>query len=144
MLVWIKDDRDSVTQQENLLEKKKMNLRLEMVFFLPFSLKVYCACIKSWSVKSFCAQYIISYLSCHACMHHTRHQVKCLMPNSFPKVKKYGRPMGISDRCHKKHSRRIWARHPIDKRAASHIDKFVRRPHPNRDGAFPRSVTLVK
>ena len=29
-------------------------------------------------------------ISYHACIHHTRHQVKYLMPNSFSRVRKYG------------------------------------------------------
>ena len=39
----------------------------------------------------------MSYFSYHAYIHHTRHQVKYLMPNLFSKVKKYGRPMGSSN-----------------------------------------------
>ena len=53
------------------------------------------------------------------------HQVKCLMPNLFPKVKKYGRLMGSSNQCHKEHLGRIWARHPGDKGTIGQTDKFV-------------------
>ena len=42
-------------------------------------------------------------------MHHTKHQVKYLMPNLFPKVKKYRRPMRSPNRCHREHPGRIWA-----------------------------------
>ena len=40
MFVWIKDDRDSVTRKKNL-QKRKLDLRLEMVFLLSLFLKVY-------------------------------------------------------------------------------------------------------
>ena len=79
-------------------------------------------------------------------MHHThnKNQVKYLMPNLFPKVKKYGRPMGSLGRCHRKQWRRIQARHSRDKRTIRQIDKFVWRPYQDRGSASSRPITLAK
>ena len=145
MLVWIKDDRDSVTQWENL--QKRCGLRLDRCFLCcRFSSKFHRAYFDNEArlIGHFWAWHVISYFSYHACMHHTRHQVRCLMPNLFPKVKKYGRPMGNSNRCHRKHSRRIWAQYPRDKGTIGQTDNFARRPYQDRGSASSRPVTLAK
>ena len=72
------------------------------------------------------------------------HQVKYFMSNLFPKVKKYGRPIGSSNQCHREHLRRIRTRHPRDKGTIGQTDKFVWRPYQDRDSASSRPVTLAK
>ena len=99
---------------------------------------------KAWLIRHFWAWHIISYFLYQGCIHHTKHQVKYLMPNLFPKVKKYGRPMGSSNRCHRKHSRRIWARCSRDKGMIGQIDKFARRPYQDRGSVSSRPITLAK
>ena len=127
--------------------KKDYGLRLDRCFlFCRFSSNLHRAYFnnKAWLIRHFLARHIIPYFLYHACIHHTKHQVKYLMPNLFPKVKKYGRPIGSSNRCHKKHSRRIWARYPRDKGTTGQIDNFARRPYQDRDSASSRPVTLAK
>ena len=79
-----------------------------------------------------------------SCMHHARHQVKYLMLNLFPKVKKYGRPIGSSNQCHREHPGKIRARHPRDKGTIGQTDKFVWRPCQDQGNASSRLVTLAK
>ena len=66
------------------------------------------------------------------------------MPNLFPKVKKYVRPMGSSNQCHREHLGRIGARHPRDKGTIGQTNKFVRRPYQDRGSASLRPITLAK
>ena len=112
-------------------------------FFLRF---LYCAYFdnKAWLIRHFWAWHIIPYFSYHACMHHKKHQVRCLMPNLFPKIKKYGRPMGSLNRCHRKNSRRIWAWYSRDKGTTDQTDKFAWRPYQDWGSASSRPVTLAK
>ena len=138
MLVWIKDDRDNVTRWENL--QKRWGLRLDRCFlFCRFSSKFHRVYFdnKAWLIRHLWAWHIIPYFLYHACIHHTKHQVKYLMLNLFPKVKKYGRPMGSSNRCHRKHSRR-------DKWTTGQTDKFARRPYQDRGSASSRPITFAK
>ena len=111
-----------------------------------FLSKLHCAYFenKTWLIRHFWAWHIISYFLYHACIHYTKHQVKYLMPNLFPKVKKYGRPIGSSNRCHRKHSRRIRARHSGDKRTIDQADKFVWRPYQDRGSTSSRPITFSK
>ena len=54
------------------IENTKIWIGLRCVSFFLFLQDFVCACFgnKSWSVKPFCAQHLISYFSCYACMHH--------------------------------------------------------------------------
>ena len=58
---------------------------------------------------------------------HTSYKTSCeiLIPNSFPKVRKYGRPMESLNQCRREHPRRIRTQHLRDKRMTSQIDRFV-------------------
>ena len=144
MLVGIKDDRDSMTRQENL---QKSRFGLDRSFPLRrLSSKFHCAYFgnKSWLISHSWAWHIIPHFLYHAFMHHTKHQVKFLMPNLFSKVKKYGRPMGSSDRCHRKHPKRIWAWYPRDKGTTGQTDNFARKPYQDQGSAPSRLVTLAK
>ena len=78
--------------------KKKNWIRLEVCFFLSMSSN-FCAHFdnKAWLIEHFWAWHIIPHFLYHACIHHTKQQVKYLMPNLFPKVKKYERSMGSSN-----------------------------------------------
>ena len=81
----------------------------------------------------------------HACIiRMTRHQVKCLMPNLFPKVKKYGRSIGSSNRFHREYPERIRARYPRDKGTIGQTNKFVWRLYQDQGGASSRPITLTK
>ena len=75
-------------------------------FAFPQSFIVHTLIIKYDQLGIF--EHDMSYFSYHACIHHTRHQVKYLMPNLFSKVKKYGRLMESSNQCHREHPRRVW------------------------------------
>ena len=123
---WIKDDRDNVTRWKKF-RKKRCGLRLNRCFlFCCFFSKFHRAYFdnKAWLISmTHHSTFLVS------CMHHTKHQVRCLMPNLFPKVKKYGRLMGNSNRCHRKHPRRIWAWYPRDKGTTGQTDKFAQRPY---------------
>ena len=49
--------------------KRKIGFEIRNDFFLSLFLKVYCVCIKSWSVRHFWAWHVISYLCImHACI----------------------------------------------------------------------------
>ena len=144
----IKDDRDSVTRLKNENWKKwKIRSKLRCAsFFLVF--KRFCAFLdnKSWLIR-----HLGHNMSCHTSrvMHAciiciAIHQVKCLMPNLFSKVKKYGWSMGSSNQCHREHPGRIRAWHPRDKGLTGQIEKFVWRPHQNRGSASSRPITLAK
>ena len=135
-----------MTRQENLQKRSRFGLDRCFPFCHFLSLSFYCAYFgnKAWLIGYFWAWHIIPYFLYHACMHHTKHQVRYLMSNLFPKVKKYGRPFGSSDQRHKEYSRRMQAWHPRGEGTSGHIDKSVRRPHQNTDSTFPRSITLAK
>ena len=112
----------------NFVKKEEIDSNQIGVFvFVVLPQTFYCAYLgnKSMINQAFLS---ITYHSIFlaSCMHaHTKYQVKYLMPNLFSKVKKYGSPMGSSNQCHTKHSRKIWARHPRDKkRLARLIDLF--------------------
>ena len=144
MRVWIKDDRDSVTRWENLQKICELGLDRSLHFCQSFI--VHTLVIKHGSLCIF--KHDISFHisrimhTCIICI--ARHQVRYLMPNLFPKVKKYGRPFGSSDQRHREYSRRMQTWHPRGKGTSSQVDKFVRRPHQNTDGAFPRSIIIAK
>ena len=52
--------------------------------------------------------------------------------------------MGSSNWCHRKHSRRIWARYPKDEGTTSQTDKFAQRPYQHSGSASSRPVTFAK
>ena len=81
------DSRFEKMRKWEFKKKREIGLRIDIVSFLSFFLKVYCACIESWLIKHFFARHVISYFLCHACMHHTKHQVKYFFPNLFPRDK---------------------------------------------------------
>ena len=127
--------------------QKRCGLRLDRCFlFCRFSSKFHRVYFdnKAWLIRHFWAWHIIPYFLYHACIHHMKHQVKYLMPIFFSKVKKYGRPMGSSNRCHRKHSKRIWTRYSRDKGTTGQIDKFARTPYQDQDSASLRPITLAK
>ena len=137
---WIKDDR--VWLDKKIQKKEKIGSRIEMVSFLSFFLKIYCACIESWWIRHFCAQHVISYFSYHACIHHTRHQVKYLMPNSFPRVRKYERSIGSSDQYRGTRPRGVWTRDLRDQERTCQVGKADRTPHWSKGRASSRVPTL--
>ena len=127
--------------------KKRCGLRLDRCFpFCYFSSKFHCAYFdnKAWLIMHFWAWQIIPYFLYHAHIHHTKHQVKYLMSILFSKVKKYGRPMGSSNQCHREHPGRIRARHLKDKGTIGQTNKFVRRPYQDWGSASSRPITLAK
>ena len=77
-------------------------------------------------------------------MHHTRHQVKYLMSNLFPKVRKYERLMGCLNQCYREHPKKIRTRHSRDKRTTNQIDRFFWKPHQNHGDASSKPFTLIK
>ena len=124
---------------------KKMWLGLDRCFlFCRFFSKFHLAYFdnKAWLIRHFWAWHIIPYFLYHACIHHTKNQVKYLMPNLFPKVKKYGRPIGSSNRCHRKHSRRIWARYPRNKGTMSRLTSLLE-DHIKTRAVHPRGPSLL-
>ena len=138
---------DIVWLDEKIYKKKICGLGLNRCFlFCRFFSKFHRAYFdnKAWLIRHFWAWHIIPYFLYHACMHHTKHQVKCLMPNLFPKVKKYGRPFGSSDHRHREYSRRMQAWHPRGEGTFGQIDKFVWRPYQDWSSASSRPVTFSK
>ena len=74
--------------------KEKIGLRIEMVSFLSFFSRFIMHALSYDQSDIF--EHNMSFhifRIMHACIHHTQHQVKYLMSNLFPKVKKYGSPM---------------------------------------------------
>ena len=142
----IKRWRGSVTRQKMRkwkFKKKKIGLGLERCFFLSFFSRFYCACIESWSIRHFCAQHVILYFLCYVYIHHTaRHQENYLMPNSFPRVRKYGRSTGSSDQCCRTHPRGVWTWDSRDQEKTYQVSKTGRRSRWSKGRAPSRVFTL--
>ena len=133
-----------MTRQENFFKKKRekwIGIRNGFLAF-PWDFIVHTLVIKHDQLGIF--EHDKSYFSYHVCIHHIRYQVKYLILNLFPKVKKYGRPMGSSNQCHGEHPKRIRTWHPRDKGTTGQIDKLVWEPHQNRGDASSRPITFAK
>ena len=135
------------SRQYDSTRKKKCRFGLDRCFpFCRLSSKLHCAYFgnKTWLFRHFWAWHIIPYLLYHACIICiVIHLVKYLMPNLFLKVKKYGRPFGSSDQRHREYSRRMQAWHPKGEGTSGQVDKSIRRPHQNTNGASSRPITFA-
>ena len=123
---------------------KKKRSGLDRCFsFCRFSSRfLYCAYFdnKAWLIRCFWVQHIIPYFLYHTYMHHTKHQVKYLMPNLFSKVKIIWKTNGKPGLVPWRTSKKIQTQHPRDGGAIGQIDKFVWR----HGGSSSKLITLAK